>query len=55
MDWRASQPLNPLLPKQLQWSQISKIGFCGDWFDLNSSSGLETAMKSAIRLAKLIN
>ena len=55
MDWRASQPLNGLLPKQLQWSQISKIGFCGDWFDLNSSSGLETAMKSAIRLVKLIN
>ena len=55
MDWRASQPLNPLLPKQLQWSQNSQIGFCGDWFELNSSSGLETAMKSAIRLAKLIN
>ena len=55
MDWRASQPLKPLLPKQLQWSQNSQIGFCGDWFDLNSSSGLETAMLSAIRLVKLIN
>ena len=55
MNWRASQPRDCLLPKQLQWSQASKIGFCGDWFDLNSSGGLETAMKSAIRLAELIN
>ena len=55
MNWRASQPSDYLLPKQLQWSSINKIGFCGDWFDFNSSGGLETAMKSAIRLAKLIN
>ena len=55
MDWRASQPLNHLLPKELQWSKNSKIGFCGDWFDFNTTSGLETAMMSAIRLAKLIN
>ncbi len=54
MDWRASQPVNNLLPKDLQWSSSSKIGFCGDWFDLNCSGGLETAMNSAIRLAKLI-
>ena len=55
MDWRASQPIDNLLPKQLQWSQMSRIGFCGDWFDFNSSGGLESAMKSAIRLARLIN
>ena len=55
MDWRASQPLNNLLSKDLQWSSINKIGFCGDWFDLNSFGGLETAMNSSIRLAKLIN
>ena len=55
MDWRASQPLNNLLSKDLQWSSINNIGFCGDWFDLNSFGGLETAMNSSIRLAKLIN
>ena len=55
MDWRASQPLNNLLPKELQWSSNSKIGFCGDWFDLKSGGGVESAMNSSIRLAKLIN
>ena len=54
MDWRASQPLNNLLPKELQWSSSSKIGFCGDWFDLNSCGGVETAMNSSIRLVKLL-
>ena len=55
MDWRASQPLNNLLSKDLQWSSINNIGFCGDWFNLNSFGGIETAMNSSIRLAKLIN
>ncbi|WP_269604046.1 NAD(P)-binding protein [Prochlorococcus marinus] len=55
MDWRASQPLNHLLPKELQWSSSSRIGFCGDWFDFNSCGGVESAMNSSIRLAKMIN
>ena len=55
MDWRASQPFNHSLPKELQWSSISKIGFCGDWFDFNSVGGVESAMNSSIRLAKLLN
>jgi len=55
MDWRASQPLNHLLPKELQWSSSSKIGFCGDWFDMDSCVGVESAMNSSIRLAKLLN
>ncbi len=55
MDWRASQPLNHLLPKELQWSSIGKIGFCGDWFDMGSFGAVETAMNSSIRLAKLLN
>ena len=55
MFWRASQPLNHLLPKELQWSSTSHIGFCGDWFNFNSCEGVETAMNSSIRLAKLIN
>ena len=54
MDWRASQPFSHLLSKELQWSSVSKIGFCGDWFDLNSCGGIESAMNSSIRLAKLL-
>ena len=55
MHWRASQPLNHLLSKELQWSSSSKIGFCGDWFDFNNCGRVESAMKSSIRLTKLIN
>ncbi len=55
MDWRASQPINHFLPKELQWSSSSKIGFCGDWFDFNCCEGVESAMNSAIRLVKLLN
>tara|TARA_B100000965_G_C19528674_1_gene730049 strand:- start:588 stop:1340 length:753 start_codon:yes stop_codon:yes gene_type:complete len=54
MDWRASQPIDNLLPKELQWSSNSKIGFCGDWFDLNCCGGVECAMNSSIRLVKLL-
>ena len=54
MDWGASQPINNLLSKDLQWSSLSKIGFCGDWFDLNNFGGVESAMHSAIRLSKLL-
>ena len=55
MDWRASQPVGYLLPKELQWSPLNNIGFCGDWFDMDCSGGIETAMNSSIRLANLIN
>ena len=55
MDWRASQPLKYLLPKELQWSSRSNIGFCGDWVDTSSCIGVESSMNSAIRLAKLLN
>ena len=55
MSWRASQPFNHLLPKALQWSSTSKIGFCGDWFDFNSDGAVESAMNSSIRLAKILN
>ena len=55
MDWRASQPLNNLLSKELQWSCSSKIGFCGDWFDMNSCVGVESAMSSSLRLVNFVN
>ncbi len=54
MEWRASQPLNHLVPRELQWSSISNIGFCGDWFDFDSYRGAESAMNSSIRLAKIL-
>ena len=54
MDWRASQPHNHLLPKELQWSSTSKIGFCGDWFDWGDCTGVEAAMNSSVALARLL-
>tara|TARA_B100000579_G_scaffold436844_1_gene464122 strand:- start:3196 stop:4311 length:1116 start_codon:yes stop_codon:yes gene_type:complete len=54
MFWRASQPLNNLLLKELQWSSINSIGFCGDWFDSNTTNRVESAMNSSIRLAKIL-
>ena len=53
MDWGASQPFNHLIPKELQWSSISNIGFCGDWFDFIGCGRVEAAMNSSIRLSKL--
>tara|TARA_B100000214_G_C23962638_1_gene626086 strand:+ start:1334 stop:2443 length:1110 start_codon:yes stop_codon:yes gene_type:complete len=55
MNWRASQPIGNLLPKEFQWSSISEIGFCGDWIDIDGVCGVQAAMESSIRLAKLIN
>tara|TARA_B100000214_G_C23948802_1_gene619354 strand:+ start:553 stop:1668 length:1116 start_codon:yes stop_codon:yes gene_type:complete len=55
MSWRASQPFNYLLPKHLQWSSKSHIGFCGDWFDSSGIIGVESAMNSSIRLSKLLD
>tara|TARA_B100000579_G_C22780098_1_gene828787 strand:+ start:63 stop:1178 length:1116 start_codon:yes stop_codon:yes gene_type:complete len=56
MDWRASQPINNLVPKELQWSSVSNIGFCGDWIDLYDGCGcVESAINSSIRLANLLS
>jgi len=55
MYWRASQPMNNLVPLELQWSPKSNIGFCGDWFINEGCLGVEAAMKSSIRLAKFLN
>ncbi len=42
IDCRTSQPISHLLSKELEWSDNSKIGFCGDWFDLNGCGGVES-------------
>ena len=55
MDWRASEPIENLLPMELQWSSESHIGFCGDWFDLDGYTSLERAMNSSIQLVSLIS
>ena len=55
MEWSASQPLNNLLSRELQWSEAFRIGFCGDWFDWENCGGVESAMNSSIRLAQLLN
>ena len=55
MRWRASQPFGVRVPLNLQFCRNYKIGFCGDWFDMDSCVGVESAMNSSIRLAKLLN
>ena len=55
MNWRASQPSSNLLSKELQWSEKSNIGFCGDWFKWKNCGGVESAMNSSIRLSQLLN
>jgi len=52
MKWRASQPSGIAVPLSLQFSKKYRIGFCGDWFDLNSCGGVESAMNSSLRLVK---
>ena len=55
MDWRASQPINNLVPqKKLQWSSKSNIGFCGDWLEFEGSGGVEVAMNSSLKLAQCL-
>ena len=55
MVWNASQPVNNLVHKELQWSSKNNIGFCGDWFDFDGLGPVETAMTSSIRLSKLLS
>ena len=55
MYWRASHPINNLLPLELQWSMKSNIGCWGDWFDLDGCRRVESAMYSSIRLAKILS
>ena len=55
MNWRASQPFGCPVPLSLQWSDKSKIGFCGDWFEGEGFGRIEGSILSALILEKKIN
>ena len=51
MRWRASQPSGTMIPECLQVCEDYKIGFCGDWFDIEGFGRIEGAISSALRLS----
>ena len=56
MRWRASQPADVMIPKELQICEEFKIGFCGDWFDFSGFGRTEGAIISALNLSiKIMN
>ena len=56
MRWRASQPTDLMIPKELQICEEFKIGFCGDWFDFSGFGRTEGAITSALNLSiKIMN
>ena len=50
MKWRASQPYGSAVPLSLQFSRKYRIGFCGDWFDLEGFGRIEGSILSALML-----
>jgi len=52
MKWRASQPSGFPVPLSLQFSEICRIGFCGDWFEGDGFGRIEGAILSALLLAE---
>ena len=52
MKWRASQPYGFAVPLSLQFSRKSKIGFCGDWFDVEGFGRIEGSILSALILGE---
>ena len=50
MKWRASQPSLCPVPLSLQLSKKYRIGFCGDWFDLEGFARIEGSILSALIL-----
>ena len=50
MQWRASQPSGSAVPLSLQLSKKYRIGFCGDWFEVEGFARIEGAILSALIL-----
>ncbi len=55
MTWRASQPSKFSIPENLQVCENYKIGFCGDWFDMEGFGRVEGAILSALKLSYKVN
>ena len=54
MKWRASQPSGFKVPLSLQLIKNYRIGFCGDWFDVEGFARIEGSILSALILAEKI-
>ena len=52
MNWRASQPIGVGVPERLQICPEYKIGFCGDWFQLEGYGTVLGAILSGLKLSK---
>ena len=50
MNWRASQPSGHSVPLFLQFSEKSRVGFCGDWFEGEGFGRIEGSILSALIL-----
>ena len=55
MRWGASRPLDPPLPKELQWCPTSAVGFCGDWIEGPGFGRAEGAIRSGVNLAEQLH
>ena len=54
MSWRGSQSLKIKVNSKLNYSQINKVGFCGDWFNNNENGTVRSSIVSAVKLSKKI-
>tara|TARA_B100000212_G_scaffold101816_1_gene74940 strand:- start:3 stop:1160 length:1158 start_codon:yes stop_codon:yes gene_type:complete len=52
MNWRASQPIGVGVPERLQLCEEYKIGFCGDWIQLEGYGTVLGAILSGLNLSK---
>ena len=52
MNWRASQPIGEGVPERLQLCDEYKIGFCGDWIQLDGYGSVSGAILSGLNLSK---
>ena len=52
MNWRASQPIGVGVPERLQLCEEYRIGFCGDWFQLDGYGYVLGAILSGLKLSK---
>ena len=51
MNWRASQPIGEGIPERLQLCEDYRIGFCGDWIQLEGYSTVSGAILSGLKLS----
>ena len=54
MRWGAAFPLHPGLPAPLQLCPASRVGFCGDYVEVEGFGRIEAALRSAESLAEAL-